>query len=98
MRTSFPRSSAFLDSGPGAPGYCASGAVLRLTSVPVLTPPASGGRGGLEPSGRWSSFAPPCGGAPGAWVPAPSAAEECRTDDDAEDVQAPCARPHGEDR
>ena len=34
--------------------HAANGAVLRLTSTPVLTPPARGGRGGLEPSGRWS--------------------------------------------
>src|SRR4029453_11858723 len=52
-----------------------SGAVPRPTSFPALTPPARGGKGDLEFSGRWSSAlsrgdgsvgpgAAACGGAP----------------------------------
>ena len=51
-----------------------SGAVPRPTSFPVLTPPARGGKGDLEFSGRWSSAL--CAGATGAWVPEPPHAEE----------------------
>ena len=70
-----------------------SGAVPRPTSFPVLTPPARGGKGDLEFSGRWSSAltrgdgsvgpaAAACGGAP---------------DDQAEVLQGPRPRAHGQD-
>src|SRR5688572_14395247 len=54
-----------------------SGAVPRQTSAPAPTQPAKGGKGGHEPSGRRSS-SPLSGGASGAWVPAPAAAQERR--------------------
>jgi hypothetical protein len=51
-----------------------SGAVPRPTFVPVLTPPARGGKGDLGFSGRWSTAL--AAGATGAWVPQPPRCEE----------------------
>ena len=62
----------FRSSGPWA--MLGSGAVPRPTSSPVLTPPARGGKGDLEFSGRWSSAL--VAGAAGAWVPRHPRAEE----------------------
>ena len=50
-----------------------SGAIPRPTSFPVLTPPARGGKGDLEFSGRWSSALSRGDGSVG---PAPLRAEE----------------------
>ena len=48
-----PVDGGFRSSGAWA--IFGSGAVPRPTSFPVLTPPARGGKGDLEFSGRWSS-------------------------------------------